>query len=63
MKLACEGCDWTTEQDTADELLSAMMRHGEEGHGNLFEGKGPEEIAAMQRMMEVHVRQMIIDQN
>ena len=63
MKLTCEGCDWTTEQDTADELLSAMMRHGEEGHGYLFEGKGPEEISAMQRMMEAHVRQMIIDQN
>ena len=63
MKLACEGCDWTTEQETADDLLSAMMRHGEETHGNLFEGKSPEEIAAMQQMMEAHVRQMIIDQN
>ena len=63
MKLACEGCDWTTEQDTADELLSAMMRHGEEAHGNLFEDKTAEEIKAMQRMMEAHIRQMIIDQN
>ena len=63
MKLACEGCDWTTEQDTAEDLLSAMMRHGEDGHGNMFEGKNPEEIAAMQRMMKIHVRQMIIDQN
>lgn len=63
MKLACEGCDWTTERDTADDLLSAMMRHGEESHSNMFEGKDPGEIAAMQRMMEAHVRRMIIDQN
>ncbi|MDE0169717.1 MAG: hypothetical protein OXS29_09405 [bacterium] len=52
MKLACEGCDWTTERDTTDDLLSAMMRHGEERHGNMFEGKKPGKIAAMQRMMQ-----------
>ena len=63
MKLACEGCDWTTEKDTAEDLLSAMMGHGEEAHGNLFKDKTAEEIKAMQRMMEAHVRQMIIDQN
>ena len=63
MKLECEGTDWTTERDAADDLLSAMMRHGEEGHSAMFEGKGPEEIAAMQRMVEAHVRQMIIDQH
>ena len=63
MKLACEGCDWTTVEETADGLLAAMMKHGEEGHGNLFEGKGGDEIEAMQKMMEAHVRRMIVDQN
>ncbi len=43
MKLACEGCDWTTEQDTADELLAAMMAHGEEAHAEMFEGKSEED--------------------
>ena len=63
MKLACEGCDWTTEQDTADELLSAMMAHGEDAHAEMFQGKSAEELAAMKGMMDAHVRQMIIDQN
>ena len=63
MKLACEGCDWTTEQDTADDLLAVMMAHGEDAHSEMFQGKNPEELAAMKGMMDAHVRQMIIDQN
>ena len=63
MKLACEGCDWTTEKKTADELLAAMMAHGEESHSNMFEGKSSEEISAMRKMMIAHVREMIVDQN
>ena len=63
MKLACEGCDWTTERETADELYDAMMAHGKDSHSNLFEGKSPEELEAMKTMMDSHVRQMIVDQN
>ena len=63
MKLACEGCEWVIERETADELHTAMMTHGEEGHPNLFEGKSPDEIEAMKEMMDAHVRQMVADQN
>ena len=63
MKLACEGCDWTTKGETADELLAAMMAHGEDAHSNLFDGKSADEIQAMKTMMDAHVRQMITDQN
>ena len=63
MKLACEGCDWSTERETADELYDAMMAHGEDAHSEMFQGKSPEELAAMKGMMDSHVRQMIIDQN
>ena len=63
MKLVCEGCDWVTERETADELHDAMMAHGEEAHSNLFEGKTPEELDAMKKMMTAHVRQMIAAQN
>ena len=63
MKLACEGCDWVTERETADELHDAMMAHGEEAHSNLFEGKTPEELDAMKKTMTAHVRQMIAAQN
>ena len=63
MKLACEGCDWSTERETGDELYAAMMAHGEEAHSEMFEGKSPEDLAAMKTMMDAHVRQMIIDQN
>ena len=63
MKLACEGCDWTTEQETADELYAAMMAHGDDAHANHFDGKTPDEVQAMRKMMDTHVRQMIIDQN
>ena len=63
MKLACEGCDWSTERETGDELYAAMMVHGEEAHSEMFEGKSPEDLAAMKAMMDAHVRQMIIDQN
>jgi predicted small metal-binding protein len=63
MKLACEGCNWMTEADTADELHAAMMAHGEEAHSNHFEGKSPDEIREMKKMMDAHVRQMIADQN
>ena len=47
MKLACEGCDWSTERETGDELYAAMMAHGEEAHSEMFEGKSPEDLAAM----------------
>ena len=63
MKLACEGCDWSTEKDTADELYDAMMVHGKDTHANMFEGKSEEELTAMKAMMDAHVRQMIVDQN
>ena len=60
MKLACEGCDWSTERDTADDLYDAMMDHGKADHSNMFEGKSEEELTAM---MDAHVGQMIVDQN
>ena len=63
MKLACEGCHWSTERETGDELYAAMMAHGEEAHSEMFEGESPEDLAAMKTMMDAHVRQMIIDQN
>ena len=63
MKLASESCDWTMERESADELLAAMMAHGEEAHSEMFQGKSPEELTAMKAMMDAHVRQMIIDQN
>ena len=63
MKLACEGCTWVTEAETADELYDAMMAHGDDAHSNHFDGKSADEIAAMKKMMDAHVRQMIIDQN
>ena len=63
MKLACEGCDWSTERDTSDELYDAMMAHGKEAHSNMFEGKSADELEAMKKMMDAHVRQMIVDQN
>ena len=63
MKLACEGRPWTTEAETLDELLAAMMAHGEDAHSNLFDGKSADEIQAMKTMMDAHVRQMITDQN
>ena len=40
-----------------------MMAHGEDAHSEMFQGKSPEELAAMKGMMDSHVRQMIIDQN
>ena len=40
-----------------------MMAHGEEAHSNFFEGKSPDEIEEMKKMMDAHVRQMIADQN
>ena len=63
MKLACEGCDAVVEGETADALHAAMMAHGEEAHSNFFEGKSPDEIEEMKKMMDAHVRQMITDQN
>ena len=63
MKLACEGCDWSTEKETADELHAAMMAHGDDAHSNHFDGKSPDEIQAMKKMMDAHVRQMIVNQN
>lgn len=63
MKLACEGCDWVTERETAEELHDAMMAHGEQTHGNLFEGKSPEQLQAMKQMMTAHIHQMIIASN
>jgi len=63
MKLACEGCGWSTEAETADELHAAMMAHGDEAHSNHLDGKSPAEIQEMKKMMDAHVRQMIVDQN
>ena len=63
MKLACEGCDAVVEGETTDALHAAMMAHGEEAHSNFFEGKSPDEIEEMKKMMDAHVRQMITDQN
>lgn len=63
MRLACEGCGWATEADTANELHAAMMAHGDEAHSNHFDGKSPDEIQEMKKMMGAHVRQMIADQN
>ena len=63
MKLACEGCDWSTSAGSAQELHDAMMRHGEETHANLFEGKTSEELEAMKKMMTAHIHQMITAQN
>ena len=63
MKLACEGCDAVVEGETADALHAAMMAHGEEAHSNFFEGKSPDEMEEMKKMMDAHVRQMITDQN
>ena len=63
MKLACEGCDWSTEKETSDELYAAMMAHGDDAHSNHFDGKSPDEIQAMKKMMDAHVSQMIVDQN
>ena len=63
MKLACEGCDWSTEKETANELHAAMMAHGEDAHSNLFDNKSPDEIQAMKKMMDAHVSQMIVTQN
>lgn len=63
MRLACEGCGWVTEADTADELYAAMMAHGDEAHSSHFDGKSPDEIREMKKMMDAHVRQMIVDQN
>ena len=63
MKLACEGCDAVVEGETADALHAAMMAHGEEAHSNFFEGKSPDEMEEMKKMMDAHVRQMIPDQN
>ncbi len=63
MKLACEGCDAVLEKDTAEALHAAMMAHGEEVHSNFFQGKSPDEIQGMKKMMDAHVHQMIADQN
>jgi len=49
VKLVCEGCDWTTNAETASELHEAMMKHGEGRHANLFEGKTSEELEAMKK--------------
>ena len=40
-----------------------MMAHGDDAHANHFDGKSPDEVQAMRKMMDAHVRQMIIDQN
>jgi hypothetical protein len=40
-----------------------MLRHGDEAHSNFFDGKSPDEIQQMRKMMDTHVRQMIADQN
>jgi predicted small metal-binding protein len=63
MKLACGGCTWKVEAETADELLALMMTHGEEAHSDHFDRKSPEEIEERQQKMQLHVRKMIVDQN
>ena len=63
MRLACEGCDAVVEAETADAIHAAMMAHGDEAHSNHFDGKSPDEIQAMRKMMDAHVCQMIADQN
>lgn len=63
MKLACEGCDVVVEGETADALHAAMMAHGDEGHSNHFDGKSPDEVQQMRKMMDAHVRKMIAEQN
>lgn len=63
MRLACEGCDWVREADTAEELRAAMLAHGAEAHGQLWSGKGPDEVREMERAMDAHVREMIAAQN
>jgi len=40
-----------------------MMAHGDEAHSNHFDGKSPDEVQQMRKMMDAHVRQMIADQN
>jgi predicted small metal-binding protein len=61
VKLACEGCDWDTEAETADELHAVMMAHGAEAHSNLLDGKSPDVIQQMEQHMDAHVRHMIAD--
>jgi predicted small metal-binding protein len=63
MKLACEGCDWVTEADTAAELHAAMLAHAENTHSDLLEGKSTAEVQQMRQQMDAHVDQMIADQN
>lgn len=63
MKLACEGCGAVVEGETADAVRAAMMAHGDEAHSNHFDGKSPDEVQQMRKMMDAHVRQMIADQN
>jgi len=41
----------------------AMMAHGDKAHSSHFDGKSPAEIQEMKKMMDAHVRQMIVDQN
>lgn len=63
MKLTCEGCKAVVEGETTDALHDAMMAHGDEAHANHFDGKSPEEVQELRKMMTAHVRKMIADQN
>ena len=63
MQIVCEGCGAAVAGETDDEVLAAMMGHGEQAHPELFEGKSAEEVAAMRPYMEAHVRQMIAAAN
>lgn len=40
-----------------------MMAHSDEAHSNHFDGKSPDEVQQMRKMMDAHVHQMIADQN
>ena len=44
MQITCEGRETVIEKSSGDEVLTAMMAHGEEVHSNLFDGKSPDEI-------------------
>lgn len=63
MQLTCEGCGAVLAEDTEDALFTAMKAHGAAAHANLWDGKTPEQIKQLEAMMDIHVRQMIADQN
>lgn len=69
MQLACEavvpglGCDFVANGESADSVYESMTNHGGEAHANLMDGKTPEEMTQMKAQMDVHIRQLIADNN